>query len=88
MEKGEKLTIRCATQETTCKIEEIKKRINSSTLEVINENEEKIKNLEVAEVVIKTKKPLAIKNFNDVRELGRFVLVRNDNICAGGIITQ
>ncbi len=88
MEKGEKLTIRCATQETTCKIEDIKKTINSSSLEVINENAQKIKNLEVAEVVIKTKKPLAIKNFNDVRELGRFVLVRNDNICAGGIITQ
>ncbi len=82
-----KLTIRCATQETSCKIEKINKRINSSTLELIEENAQTVKNLDVAEVIIKTKKPIAIKDFNDVQELGRFVLVRGENICAGGIIT-
>jgi len=86
-DKKLKLTIRCATQETSCKIETIKDRINSSTLEVIEENAHIIKNLEVAEVIIKTKKPIAIKNFNSVQELGRFVLVHDENICAGGIIT-
>jgi sulfate adenylyltransferase large subunit len=83
-----KLTIRCATQETSCRIENINKRINSSTLEVIAENSDVLKNLEVAQVIIKTKKPVAIKDFNDVQELGRFVLVHDENICAGGIITQ
>ncbi len=87
-EKDRKLTIRCATQETICKVESIDKRIDSSTLEAIAENADIIKNLEVAEVVIKTKKPVAIKDFNDVQELGRFVLVQNENICAGGIITD
>jgi len=85
--KDQKLTLRCATQETSCKIESINKRINSSTLELIAENTEVIKNLEVAEVIIKTKKPVVIKDFNDVQELGRFVLVQDENICAGGIIT-
>jgi len=85
--KNEKLTLRCATQETGCKIESINKRINSSTLEVIEENSDEIKNLEVAEVIIKTKKPIVIKDFNDVQEFGRFVLVRDENTCAGGIIT-
>ncbi len=83
----QKLTLRCATQETSCKIETIKKRINSSTLEVIAEDSDVVKNLEVAEVIIKTKKPVAIKDFNDVQELGRFVIVHDENICAGGIIT-
>jgi len=83
-----KLTIRCATQETSCKIEKINKRINSSTLEVIAENSDVLKNLEVAQVTIKTKKPVAIKDFNDVQELGRFVIVHDENICAGGIITH
>ena len=85
--KDQKLTLRCATQETPCKIESISKRIDSATLEVIEENAELIKNLEVAEVIIKTKKTVAIKNFNDVQELGRFVLVQGENTCAGGIIT-
>ena len=82
-----KLIIRCSTQETACKIETISKRINSSTLEVIEENADILKNLEVAEVILKTKKPIAIKDFNDVQEMGRFVLVHDENICAGGIIT-
>jgi len=85
--KDEKMTIRCATQETSCKIESINKRINSSTLELIEKNAEVLKNLEVGEVIIKTKKPIAIKSFNDVQELGRFVLVSDENTCAGGIIT-
>jgi len=85
--ENQRLTIRCATQETTCRIECIHRRVNSSNLEVVEENANVLKNLEVAEVTIKTKKPLAIKNFNDVQELGRFVLVQNQDICAGGIIT-
>jgi sulfate adenylyltransferase large subunit len=82
-----KLTLRCATQETGCKIESIEKRINSSTLEVIEENAEVVENLEVAEVVIKPKTPVAVKSFNDVQELGRFILVTDGNVCAGGIIS-
>lgn len=93
--KDQKLVIRCATQETSCKIETINRRINSSTLEVIGQNAEGtlqggspevIKNLEVAEVIIKTKKPIAVKSFNDVQELGRFVLIQDENICAGGTV--
>jgi len=87
LKKGQKLTIRCSTQETSCRIESINKRIDSSTLEVIAEDADAIGNLDVAEVVIKTKKPLAITSFNDVQELGRFVLVQDENIYAGGIVT-
>ena len=84
--KDEKLTMRCATQQTSCKIEQIGKRINSSTLEIISENAERIEDLEVAEVTIKTKRSISIREFNDVQELGRFVLVRDEDTCAGGII--
>jgi sulfate adenylyltransferase large subunit len=88
LEKGQTLTIRCATQEISCKITSINKRINSSTLELIEKDATTLNNLEVGEVVIKSKKPLAITSFNEVQEMGRFVLVRDENICAGGIITN
>jgi sulfate adenylyltransferase large subunit len=84
---GERLMLRCATQEQKCSIETISRRINSSTLELIEENARTLDNLEVGEVVIKTKNPICIKDFNEVQELGRFVMVRNENIVAGGIIT-
>ena len=86
--KDEKLIIRLATQEMFCKVIAISKRINSSTLELIGEDAVVLKNLEVGEVVIETKRPIAIKNFNDIQELGRFVLVRDGDTCAGGIITD
>jgi sulfate adenylyltransferase large subunit len=85
--KNQKLNIRCATQEVDCWIESVGKRINSSTLEIIEENADIGKNLEVGEVTIRTAKPVVVKNFNDVQELGRFVLIQNENICAGGVIT-
>ena len=86
--KDEKITIRCATQETTAKVEKINNRIDSSTLDIIEQDAGILKNLEVGQVTIKTKKPIVIKSFNDVKELGRFVFVKGDNICAGGIITS
>jgi len=85
---NERITIRCATQQTSCKIETIDKAIDSSTLKILAENGDTLKNLEVGQVKIKVKNPIVIKSFNDVQELGRFVLVRDEDICAGGIITS
>jgi len=86
--KDKKITIRCATQETVAKVERIEKRIDSSTLDIIEQDADTLKNLEVGQVKIKTKNPVVVKSFNDVKELGRFVFVEGDSICAGGIITS
>lgn len=84
---GESVTFRCATQEVSCEIEKINRVIDSSTLELIIEDASEIKNREVADVVIRTDKPVVVENFNRIQELGRFVLVRDDTV-AGGIITE
>jgi sulfate adenylyltransferase large subunit len=85
--KGESLRFRCATQEVNCDIESIKRVINSSTLELIAEDATEIRNREVANIIIRTDKPVVVENFNKMEELGRFVLGREDT-CAGGIITE
>jgi sulfate adenylyltransferase large subunit len=87
-QKHKKITIRCATQETVAKVEKIDKRIDSATLDILEQDANILRNLEVGQVTIKTKNPIVIKSFNDVKELGRFVFVEGDNICAGGIITS
>lgn len=84
---GESLMFRCATQEVNCEIEKICRVINSSNLEVIANNGSEIKNREVANIVIRTDKPVIVENFNKMEELGRFVLGREDTV-AGGIITE
>ncbi len=86
-EEGERIKFKCASQEVNCDIE-IEEVIDSSTLEVLEgEEAEKIENRQVANVTIKTSKPVVVENFNNIQELGRFVLERKDT-CAGGIITE
>lgn len=86
--KEEKVILRCATQEIICGVEKIESRIDSSSLNVLEKDASKLCNLEVGDVIIKTKKPIVIMPFNEIQELGRFVLVRDENVCAGGIITS
>lgn len=84
---GEKLTLRVATQEVPADVT-IEKKIDSSTLEPIAENPDWIMETEVAQVSIDTRQPIVVENFNDIQELGRFVLVRDFDVVAGGIITH
>jgi small GTP-binding protein len=82
------LVLRCATQETSCRIERIHKRVDSSRLELIEEDAEVLKELEVGEVLIRTDRPVLTRDFTDVPPLGRFVLVHGEDVCAGGIVVQ
>lgn len=84
----EKLTIRCATQEYPCRIKEIHQKFNSSSLALIGEASKTLQLYEVGVVTLKTKKPVAITPFGTIPELGRFVLMRNESVCAGGIIKE
>ena len=83
---GEKLRIRCGTQETTCIIKEILQKINTEKLEEVLEKQNELNYLDAARVTISLKVPLAISKFDRYACIGRFVLLRDDNICAGGII--
>ncbi len=84
---GEELLLRVATQEVPVRIA-IEKKIDSSTLEPIAESPDKVWETEVAQMLIHAKEPIAVENFNDIQELGRFVLVRDLDVVAGGIITH
>ncbi len=84
IKKGDTFVLRCSTQETDCEIKEIIEVIDSSSLEKV-ENEE-IKNRQAANVLIEASKPVLVENFNEIPELGRFVLEKQETV-AGGIIT-
>ena len=53
--KGERLAIRCATQETTCRVTEIAHRLDSSTLETLETDASELRNLEVADVAVEAR---------------------------------
>ena len=82
------LILKCSTQEVKCKISKIQKKIDSSSLDIIEENSNNLKETEVGEVIIKTDKDLVIENFNDIPELGRFIVIKDFNTAGAGIITN
>jgi len=80
--------IKCATFEENCKIEAITERIDSSSFEVVEKNSSALSKTQVGKVVISIDKPMAFERFSDIEELGRFVLLKDNRVCAGGIITE
>lgn len=86
--KAEKIVLKCATQEVECVVEKIEKKLDSSTLAVIEEDASELKEWEVGEMIFKTDASVVIEGFNETPELGRFVLVKGEDVCAGGIVTH
>jgi len=82
------IVMKIATQEVMCTVDKMLSKMNSSTLEKIEEDDSNVlKELEVGTMVLKTDKPVVIDNFNTAPGLGRFVFEQDENTSAGGIIT-
>ena len=88
--KGRSYKLKLATQEVECEIESIHRVIDSSTLETVSrkENEMFIGRNEVAELVIRTKRPVAFDVHADIVSTGRFVIVDGLEVSGGGIIAE
>jgi sulfate adenylyltransferase subunit 1 (EFTu-like GTPase family) len=87
LKKGERVLFKLATQQVMCEITKFNRVIDSSTLEVVGEDLDQIKNRQTAQVEIETADEVVVDSFNEVPELGRFVLERTDTV-AGGIIIE
>lgn len=83
--ENEKYTLRCVTQEVECKINKIIEKIDINTLERL-ENYGKLKETDIGKIEISLKKPIVMEKFNELKELGRFVLLKKGEIIAGGIL--
>jgi bifunctional enzyme CysN/CysC len=86
--KGRTYKLKLATQEVDCEIDRIEKIIDASTLEKISrpENEATVGRHEVAELHIRTKRPVAFDLHSEIVSLGRFVIVDGYEVSGGGVI--
>ena len=81
--------LRLATQETTCVVSGISRVIDSSTLDAVNSPEGhalQVNRFEVADLTIRTHKPIAFDAHDDCTATGRFVIMEDSHIVGGGII--
>lgn len=83
---GEALLFRCVTQEVPCRIEKIIKKFDPASMELTEEDASSIKGAEVAEILIQLDQKVVVDPFNEIPEMGRFVLEKEGRPVAGGII--
>jgi small GTP-binding protein len=83
---GEPLLFRCVTQEVSCRIEKMYKKFDPASLEWVEEDAFSIKGAEVADAMIHLESQVVFDPFNDIPEMGRFVLEKGGRPIAGGII--
>ncbi len=81
------LTFQCATQELPVRVGDIRERIDSGSLQHLDPDDG-LEETEVGQLVLETAAPVALESFYDVQELGRFVLVKDRHVVAGGIVTH
>ena len=86
LRKGEQIELKCATQQMMCKVKKIAGRMNSSTLEVIESDAEQLCETEVAMLTLKAGDCLCMDSFESIPEMGRFVLMRDTDTVAGGVV--
>ena len=86
LRKNEKLYLKCATQQVLCKVKKIRERLNSSTLEILEEDADLLHETEVGKLTIKTEESICMDPFEQVEEMGRFVLMRDTDTVAGGVV--
>jgi bifunctional enzyme CysN/CysC len=86
--KGKLYKLKLATQETGCEIESIERVIDASTLDTISRREKEILvgRHEVAELTLRTKRPIAFDLHSEAAATGRFVIVDGYEVSGGGII--
>ena len=86
LEVGRKVKFKLTTTEVECQIQSIEKLIDASTLKELDGSRGYIGRNDVAEVIIRTKSPIAFDRYDRVVPTGRFVIVDNRQVCGGGVI--
>ena len=85
---GRKYKLKLATQEAECSVASIEKIIDASTLAPVarQNSQSSVERHEVAELTIKTKRPVAFDAVSEIVPTGRFVIVDGCEVAGGGII--
>lgn len=85
---GQELTLKCATQETTCSAVKITGRMDTSTLEMLEDTASELKMNEAGQVIFKTARPVVVEDTSYVEDLGRFVIEKDNEMLGAGIIRK
>lgn len=86
LKTGNQITLLNATQKVTCIVETIESKINTSTLEIIENNKDIMGLNEAGIVTLSTEHPVIVEKVSYIEELGRIILKKDNMIMAAGFI--
>ncbi len=76
-QKGDPLLLKCVTQEIPCRIEKIYEKFDPTSIKLTEEDASSLQNAEVADVLIQLDGKAVVDLFNEIPEMGRFVLEKD-----------
>ncbi|HRT96311.1 MAG TPA: GTP-binding protein [Planctomycetota bacterium] len=88
LSKRERLPLRLSTQEAECQIARIRRRVDSASLDVLEEDAALLGDAEVGELDLALATPVVVEPFSRIPPLGRVVLERDGNIVGAGVVTD
>lgn len=88
LELNRPFTLKLGTQSVEARVVEIVRLLDSSTLETIEGGRSAIAKNEVADVRIRTRRPVAFDRHDHIGTTGRFVILSGKRIGGGGIIRE
>ena len=85
---GNGIDLRVVTQEATCSVAAIRRRLDSSTLDVLDEEATHMANTDVAHVDLTMDEPLVVELAAHNPSLGRLVLERQGEVVGAGVVVD
>lgn len=88
--KGKIYKIKLLAQEVECEIDSIEKVLDASTLETIRRDgaDAHVGRYEIAELYLRTKRPIAFDAHSEITTTGRFVICDGLDVVGGGIVVD
>lgn len=88
--KGKSYKLKLVAQEVDCEIESIEKVLDASTLETIRREgaDAHVGRYEIAELYLRTKRPVAFDAHSEIITTGRFVICDGYDVVGGGIVVD
>jgi bifunctional enzyme CysN/CysC len=81
-----KYKLKLATQEAECEVDKVERIIDATTLQTVQRAEPLVHRHEAAELMLRTRKPVAFDTIDEVAATGRFVIVDGFDVAGGGVI--
>ncbi|HUT36212.1 MAG TPA: GTP-binding protein [Planctomycetota bacterium] len=85
---GSRHRLRLATQDAACRVAAIRRRINSSTLDVLARDADRLATTEVGEVELELDQPVVAELPERCQALGRVVLETHDAVAGAGVLME